>query len=385
MLTPTLRVTVDRVAAIMGGYDTFGDVDLPVTPSMLTPEQRATYVGLPVLPCHDHISVLPDLGRPIASACDTDVPALLEELRLKLTAEDAERTTMLRTKYDAWRMRFLARVVMPELSAVVIHDDAVQLPQRGKYLVHFLAEEMTADQPSPPRAVARSLDDYALKVAKAAMGLQTWKDADVAKVRAWLEADSEVRARVDEALAGAVDMTVHVAKLHQVMKQDVAVRLAAEQAEAEAAKRRKKEQLAKWVARYGTSEQKKRMAQNLLPDEEILDAIREQAFSPLDDVPRYERITKKELAKVVRDAGRADLVGSKVEFVVRPAQTASKEEFAFKELLREKLPDAEVVLRDHLAYYADASDEDDPEVRRKSAYVKLRIGELTVTREYAVA
>lgn len=384
MFTPTIRITVDRVAAIMAGYDTFGEVDLPVTPSQLTPELRATYVNLPVLPCHDHISVLPDLGRPIASASDIDVPALLEELRTKLLAEDAERTTCLRTKYDAVRQRLLQRPVMPDLSTVVIHDDAVELPQRTKYLAHFLEQEMTADQPSAPRAVAKSLDDHALKVAKAAMGLQNWKDSDVAKVRGWLEADAEVRARVDEALAGAVHLTVHVAKLHQALRQDADARAAAKKAEEAAALRRREEQLAKWVSRYGTPDQKKRQAEKLLPEDEVVAAIREQAFSPLEDLPRYERITKKELAAAAREAGRADLVGSKVEFVVLPSKTATKAQFAVKEAILAKLPEAEVVLRDHLAYYDAASDELDPEVLRKSAYVKLRIGELRLSREYAV-
>ena len=48
------------------------------------------------------------------------------------------------------------------------------------------------------------------------------------------------------------------------------------------------------VTEHGTQNQQERMGCDLLPQKEIVDAIRDQVFAPFADLPRYEKITRKE-------------------------------------------------------------------------------------------
>ena len=46
--------------------------------------------------------------------------------------------------------------------------------------------------------------------------------------------------------------------------------------------------MADWVGRNGSADQRERHAAGLLPVEEVIDAMTDEAFATVDDVPRYQ-------------------------------------------------------------------------------------------------
>ncbi|MFZ3047158.1 MAG: hypothetical protein WA151_14700 [Desulfatirhabdiaceae bacterium] len=137
---------------------------------------------------------------------------------------------------------------------------------------------------------------------------------------------------------------------------------------------RRKNQLSAWVVEHGTDNQKKRFKEGFLPEDEIVYAIRDQAFAPLADEPRYEKLTKGDVCDSDEDWHHD------VGFNVYDADKLSAEEFDKLESLRGIMPEATITPRMHIG----ECDECETRVRRVSFKVTMVVGELTLTREYGM-
>lgn len=166
---------------------------------------------------------------------------------------------------------------------------------------------------------------------------------------------------------------------------------AREATEKAAAEDRREAQLDAWVAENGSDNQQKRHEIGLLPEEEILDAIRSAAFASLDNFARYEKLRKQDIDCICEHEG------PKASFDVTPATKATAEEFELMEKIGSAIkgnhPAAELTLLDHSAWCENCYGKDDDgneterdirTVYRKSVRVKIQIGELTFSREYAI-
>ena len=145
------------------------------------------------------------------------------------------------------------------------------------------------------------------------------------------------------------------------------------------------QQLNQWIMDYGTDGQKKRHARGLLSEEEVIKAIREQAFSPLADLPRYKRITNDEVRESYGYHLDDDYCYSETKFLVQSANKATDEQFALIEQIENLLSNAQTEFRIHYGYLKNTTEEEDEkaQVIRYSIKVTIQVGELTLTREYA--
>lgn len=142
-------------------------------------------------------------------------------------------------------------------------------------------------------------------------------------------------------------------------------------------------QIAEWVQQNGTDSQKARLAASLLPDDEIIEAIRREALQPLDDFPRYQKLTSSEVRALCNDR-----TGEDVEFSCSPATEATDEQFRKLVEISDRIqcmyPDATVTLRRHVGEW-DCGDDSHPlhVVVRYGVYVYVAINEVNATAEYA--
>lgn len=144
---------------------------------------------------------------------------------------------------------------------------------------------------------------------------------------------------------------------------------------------RKAAQVAKWVAEKGTDNQKKRAALNLLPEKEILDAMRDEVFAPLAEFSRYGKLTRSDVPCWCEDEDAPH-----AKFGAKDADSATAEQFSAMEKISDLIPGATVTLRVHRGWCMECEtpDGEDGNVERHSIKVAVTVGDFDFTREYAV-
>jgi len=152
---------------------------------------------------------------------------------------------------------------------------------------------------------------------------------------------------------------------------------AAAAADKAAAAARRADQLAQWLATKGTDSMRKRAARGLLPEDDLIAAIRNEAYAPLDGFKRFERLTDDEVKAFV-DAADFDQA---VVYETREADSASDEDIELMERMEASVPAATCTLMAH----EGKLDDDDQEVSlmRYSVRVEVKVGEFDFSREYA--
>jgi hypothetical protein len=113
----------------------------------------------------------------------------------------------------------------------------------------------------------------------------------------------------------------------------------------------KKRHIAEWVAAYGTAEQKLRQADGMLPMDEAVEGITDQTFATAAHLPLYMHDGATRLQAFLREStGTSDIVIAPVDVAVRSAHAvkATAAQWAVVQQLRSQLPDANVVLREHV-------------------------------------
>ena len=147
----------------------------------------------------------------------------------------------------------------------------------------------------------------------------------------------------------------------------------------------KKRFAATWIAEHGTPEQQARQAAGVLPMEEVIDAMTDQAFSAISDLNEYvaDGLTRIQEAVKRVSAGTEPLV-SAADVIVTScnADTMTASQWAVVGKIRDLVPDATVVLRIH-----DVSWKKDRTIVVGPFFgilVTQRVGPFTLRREFAV-
>lgn len=154
--------------------------------------------------------------------------------------------------------------------------------------------------------------------------------------------------------------------------------------EAEAASAAAKaEQIELWINSKGTESQKARYKRGILDTTEIVDAMRDEAFAPLGDKPRYVKITRSELFE---SYGFYDEHEDTLSCSVEEAENVSDDEFKVLQEFERLIPDATVTVMGHFCALSGTSqDEDDLHaIGRRSIKVETVVGEFNFSREYAL-
>lgn len=158
-----------------------------------------------------------------------------------------------------------------------------------------------------------------------------------------------------------------------------------QRAEADAQRAEKERAIAAWVARHGSDDQRRRHAAGVLPVPEVVEALTDNAFAAVADMTPYPMDGTARLQVHLREAtGRHDLVIASTELDITGATVvdATAGEWAVMETLRERLADADVVLREHrLSWRRDPTL---PALCVYGALATRRVGPFVLRREFAV-
>jgi len=173
---------------------------------------------------------------------------------------------------------------------------------------------------------------------------------------------------------------LHAARL--AAKADRAAKAEAEKAAAEA---RRAAQLAAWVRDHGSPNQQARFKLGKLPDKEVIDAIRAGEFWPLDEFARYPRIQWADLRHAETCA--FDCYPDPDRAPPLSCETTDADEMTAADMdlygLIEGAAPAGAVLtvRDHTCTCDDCG----AALTRRALLVRLTVGELALSREYALS
>ena len=140
-------------------------------------------------------------------------------------------------------------------------------------------------------------------------------------------------------------------------------------------KARRQAQIDTWVAEHGSANQQGRHALGLLPEQEVLDAIRSTAYAGLDQFARYDRI---EVADLPHEDG---CYQSDLDCETEPAEDLSAEEYDRFQAIREAMPEGGTITAlDHSCVCTDCG----AALVRSSAKVMITVGAICFSREYAL-
>ena len=154
---------------------------------------------------------------------------------------------------------------------------------------------------------------------------------------------------------------------------------AEKEAEKVKAAERRQAQLDDWVNNYGTDNQKARHALNLLPENEILDALRNKAFECLDSCERFEHLADDDVCICEYDDGQ-----SHVEYESMQSEEATDYQFDKMSEIMALIPKTTDVYTAQMIDYIGECSMCGNKVVRKSVRIEVVVGELTFSREYAV-
>jgi hypothetical protein len=141
--------------------------------------------------------------------------------------------------------------------------------------------------------------------------------------------------------------------------------------------------IAEWVATRGTRDQQDRHAAGVLPLEEVLDGMADEACAAVGQRPRYVRDGVERLQAYLRQfPDYANVVVTQADLLVTSAhcEHATPAQWALQQELKELLPETEVALRRHrLAWKTDPRA---PTVTLFGVLVTLSVGPFKLRREY---
>jgi len=177
---------------------------------------------------------------------------------------------------------------------------------------------------------------------------------------------NEVREVAERRLAGIKAMNEKRTMIEEEKKQKIA--------------QEKRDTINNWVETFGDGNQKGRLKLNLLPDDEVLAEIRDAVFAELGSFPRYEKIKGDEISCSCKYDDQ------EIEFNVTDSDSATPEDFELLNRIMGIMPNAKVVLRDHIGFCERCHNNDIPdgEIQRKSILVTVEHGGFTLSREYSV-
>ena len=145
----------------------------------------------------------------------------------------------------------------------------------------------------------------------------------------------------------------------------------------------KRRTIADWVERRGTTDQKARHAAGVLPLEEALEGLADEAFAIVGDKPRYVRDGAQRLQAYLRQFPQhANVVVARSELAVvsMNAERATDQQCHLEQELHSLLPDAAISLRFHrLIWKVDPAA---PQLGQSCVLIAQRVGPFTLRREF---
>ncbi|NCD13697.1 MAG: hypothetical protein EOL92_00505 [Bacteroidia bacterium] len=350
MNTVKLAVNVDKAEAIKAGKSVFGDMVVEIKESDLatfTHEERETLAG-----CLLNREDVLELWSPISGQRHTnDLPLIAEatiaNVRLLLAA--LQKAAL---EYAANEKRK--------------HDD--ELKENIDKALAASDEEWLLDR--------RHLYAGGWEVVVPGSYLYSQREE--------VKSDSRIAARIEELREVAKTRSAEHYELVKLKNEKAEKEKEAVESEKARKAAARAEQLAVWVQQHGTENQRKRQDRGLLPEAEILAAIRAQVFEPLAEWPLYEKITNQEVwsAYDVDD----EYEKPEVTFSSWQAEELTAEEFEKLEEAEKLVPGCKAEVFVHLGRLCRSSDEEDMEneVSRKSIRITVDLGEITVGRRFAL-
>jgi hypothetical protein len=188
---------------------------------------------------------------------------------------------------------------------------------------------------------------------------------------------------LDKGVAGDVPREAHrrFRADERLRKEEHLKRRAADQALHE----EKTRVVAEWIAAHGSEDQRGRHAAGLLPIEEVIDALADEAFASVADLPRYPLNGVERLQAHVRGlTGNPAIVVTPADLKIAgvDATDATAAEWTVMQQVKARIPDADVKLREHrLSWRRDPSL---PALSLYGVLVTRRVGPFIVRREFAV-
>lgn len=147
----------------------------------------------------------------------------------------------------------------------------------------------------------------------------------------------------------------------------------------------KRRAIADWVERSGTDDQKARHAAGVLPLEEVLEGMADEAFAVVGNRPRYVRDGVERLQAHLRQFPEyADVVVARPSLVVASANTehATEDQWGLQHELQALLPMAKVTLRIHRLTWS--GDPAAPSLTQFGVLVAQPAGPFILRREFLV-
>jgi hypothetical protein len=338
-----VKIHIDRAAAIRAGRDVYGDTVIAVNLADLTEDERDVLAAAPA-----HAGTI-DLTDAHANKWPGQYP------RPPVLA-DADDALDAARAWLAWRGACRAereRVAEKEAAKKAL-DQQEAIRRIGEYIAYW------RNQPAESfvqRGVAE-LPQGGGDLPSLPNGFQF----------------SELRRMAEKALAGKIEEArMLVVERKRNAPQDLAE---AERAKAEA-ERRRAAQLVGWVNEHGTVSQQGRLKLGLLPEAEILDLISGVVYTPLDGFVRFEKIRCSDIEH------RSECVGPEggIDYSTTVPEALTAGEFALCQDIERAAPQGAMLKV--LAHAAECRT-CGAGLIRKSLRVALQVGELGITREYAL-
>ena len=146
----------------------------------------------------------------------------------------------------------------------------------------------------------------------------------------------------------------------------------------------KKQVVADWVAQFGTPQQQARHAAGVLPMEEVIDAMTDQAFEAGNGFERYAFDGAARLQQRLREHpqyANAVVTSNNITIFNTDAVKATDAQWTLVQELQRVFPDATVTLREHrISWKGDAAA---PTLTMYGVIVTRKVGPFDVRREYA--
>lgn len=340
----TVFVNIREEDAIRAGLDNFGFSEVVIQPSQLTDRQRMMLLEK-LSNTFEKMKNAQGENLPYFSANGL-VEATQEQVKILLD-EMADKKKEKQRKFDADVMEAIESILAAPL------DDLISSSNLEPINLMYSRFNKTYS----PDVPIKIMDDERIQL--------RW---------------SEVKERSEEMKA---KKNVEEARLREIRLEAEAKK----KREDEAAAARLQVQLQTWIREKSTPVQKKRYERGLLVKDEIIDGIRNEAFSPLDGFTRYARISNQDVIDNYSDIDQfAD--DNDVVFIVGDAESITDEQME-SVMAMEKLMDGhecrtEVRLHTGALRSSSADEDEEHAVRRLSVRVTAIVGEITLSREYAL-
>ena len=147
----------------------------------------------------------------------------------------------------------------------------------------------------------------------------------------------------------------------------------------------KQRRVREWMGEHGTEDQRARLAAGVLPLEEAVDAMTEDAFRMVDHLPRYQQDGVARLQAHLRTFppyAHAAVSELSLHVATRYLTDATSAQWAVMQEVQTAVPEARVYLRERVLSWTD--DPKAPRLRMVTVLGFIKRGPLTLRREFCV-